>query len=416
MINNSISGCPICSSQNTEIIFSLECGNIDNSFLYPEVNLNVCTECGHVFNKLSQNELDGLYKYYNQEYAPTNIVSKDIQGDRPGSQSKYTFERYSQLYDTIEPFLTPEVKILDVGCAMGGFLEFLHQKGFRNLFGVDMTENYVEQAKNSSKFTIELGNADQIPFEDNTFDVVVMEQVLEHVHAPVAVFKEIKRVVKTDGVFSIGVPDALRYQQSNFFDFYWILLREHIQHFDNVHIKILAENNGFEVIENRETNHFVMSDKMVMPNLYTVLKSVERNKKTDDNTASAFHLIASIQNYLNQERIKLENKREQIANIIKSKRPVYVWGIGREFLYLYENAGLKECNIAGLIDRNELKKSTYSINGIKISDENILSHSSLDAVLFITAFAHIDSISVLAKELGFKGEVFEFDDSQNYSK
>lgn len=407
--------CPICSSYKNETIHIIDCGNIDNSELYSTVYLKVCNSCGHIFNSITENELIGLNHYYNDEYAPANINSTDIKGDRPGSASKFTFDRYCQLYETIEPFLSPEFKILDLGCAMGGFLDFLYEKGYHNLYGVDPTKEYVAKANDKNKYKLKLGDAGNIPFDDNSFDIVIMEQVLEHVSNPVQVFKEVKRVLTDNGIFCIGVPDASRYSDFAFFDYYWIILREHIQHFDDNHIKYLAESEKYELVKTRKTKHFVMAEKMVMPNLYSVLRSVSKNNLTDSKFTSAFELKTKIQGYIEQEDRKIQIKKKQIEQIAESNRPVYVWGIGREFLFLYKNTELKSCNIAALIDKNALKKKSYSVDGIRISDENVLKEATQDSVLVITAFAHVESIEQAALDLGYKGEVLEFEKENAFS-
>ena len=53
-------------------------------------------------------------------------------------------------------------------------------------------------------------------------------------------FREAKRVLADDGYLCIGIPDASRYDKMYFFDFFWFLIREHIQHFDIEHLKLLA--------------------------------------------------------------------------------------------------------------------------------------------------------------------------------
>lgn len=100
----SFNTCPICHALNSETIHTLDCGNMDNSKLYPTVRLKICLHCGHAFNELSDDEIDGLKEYYNIEYAPTNLSAADMGGDRPGSTGNLTIDRYSQLYDILSPY------------------------------------------------------------------------------------------------------------------------------------------------------------------------------------------------------------------------------------------------------------------------------------------------------------------------
>jgi hypothetical protein len=93
--------CPLCYGEKNETVLSLECGNFDNSSLYPVVNVIYCKSCGHLFNLLSEDDLKGLNLYYEKEYAPANLNAGVLSGDRPGSESEFTSIRYSQLYALI---------------------------------------------------------------------------------------------------------------------------------------------------------------------------------------------------------------------------------------------------------------------------------------------------------------------------
>lgn len=399
--------CPICQARETETMHSLACGNLDKSRLYPNVRVNACLRCGHIFNELTADELEGLNDYYNHEYAPSNLSATDKTGDRPGSAGSLTNQRYDQLYRALSPHIHSRQKILDVGCALGGFLDYLHYKGFIQLSGVDMAETYVEQARLNNKYRIEIGHAEALPFDDHVFDVIVMEQVLEHLFNPIQAFQEAMRVLRSGGIFCIGVPNAARYADCYFFDFYWLLLREHIQHFDIAHVAYLGSQTGFDLLEYQKTVHAIMTERMIMPNLYAVFRLADSISQSGKPDFDNFKLKRLLSIYLQQEEVRQSIKRQKITELIQSQQPVFAWGIGREFLYLYELAGLRRCNIAGLIDANPYKQKSCSVDEMKIeSAGELLSNTPADAVLLITAIAHTDSIMKAAKSLGFKGDFF----------
>ena len=139
--------CPICSSFSTIAILDLHCGNLDDSTLYETVKVYACEQCGHVYNGLLPDEILGLVRYYDEEYAPVNMGSLEKTGDRPGSNDKNTFARYGQLYDLLSEYITREVRVLDIGCAMGGFLDYLQTKGIKSLAGIDPTQKYINYAQ-----------------------------------------------------------------------------------------------------------------------------------------------------------------------------------------------------------------------------------------------------------------------------
>lgn len=84
-------------------------------------------------------------------------------------------------------------KILDLGCGSG-----IISKDFENFFaadlvGVDIIDNRVVP------INFKLVNGRDLPFDENTFDAVLISYVLHHTQDPIRVLKEAKRVAKTGG-------------------------------------------------------------------------------------------------------------------------------------------------------------------------------------------------------------------------
>lgn len=397
--------CPICRHNGGEDLIKLNCGNFDRSPLYRSANIVLCQSCGHIYNKLNKADISGLSDYYNYEYSPNNLSSTNFGGDRPGSADLASLKRYRNLYALIKPYLQSHMKILDGGCATGGFLDFLNGVGMNNLYGIDFSKKYIKVAiKNNHK--VKFGNVEKIPFGDKYFNLVVMDQVLEHLVNPKRAFVEAKRVLSTNGgLLCISVPDASRYKEKRFFDFYWFLLREHIQHFDIWHLKLLGLLNGFEMIDYSKTESPMMSNKMILPALNVVfrLKSVSNIKK-NTNDEGKFKLHTKIESYINQEFKSTESKIKTIKQLSVENKPLYVYGMSREFLYLYE-LGLKKCNIASLIDDTPFKQKKLKVDGRKIYGSSVLSKAPKNSVILITAFAHTPKMKENLKRIDYQGKI-----------
>jgi|APSaa5957512535_1039671.scaffolds.fasta_scaffold22148_3 SAM-dependent methyltransferase len=396
--------CPVCSCTNIKKILNLKSGNIDRSTLYENIIIQSCEKCGHVFNRLMKDDYINLLNYYNHEYAPTNIGSSNLGGDRPGGKSTYTMNRHLQLFNLFKSYTNEEMNILDVGCAMGGMLSFLKDQGYDNLYGIDLTQKYLDIAAKNKDLKIEFGSAEDIPFDDNTFELVILDQVMEHLINPKKAFQEAKRVLKKGGLFCIGVPDAGRYNQEYFFDFYWFLMREHIQHFNLTNLEILANLEGFELIKFSHTDTPMMSEKMILPNLNVIFKYTGNKKEIESDNLSK-RLPFKMQQYISAELNRLDKKKILFKKIAQEGRPVYIWGIGREFLYLYENTALKICNIKGLFDSSEYKQKNSTIDGLAVSNTDKISLAAEDSILIITAIAHQDLVSRVAISSGYKGDI-----------
>ncbi len=406
MEKNGLITCPICNSKETNNILELDCGNFNNSTLYQFVKLNVCKKCGHVYNILSLDDINGLMKYYNNEYSQINLSSTDKIGDRPGSSNLFTLKRHTQLYSLISPYINASSKVLDVGCAMGGFLDYLYNQGLSNLYGIDLIEDYVSYAQKKGIYNIKLGNAESIPFEDNTFDLLILDQVIEHLIDPIKVFQEARRVLSQDGIICIGIPDASRYDEIYLFDFYWFIMREHVHHFDINHLKLVAELEGFKLESSSKNQTPMVSEKYILPNLNAIFR-LTSEKCGLNISESCFKLENRVKNYIKNEFKRLNRKKKVIDDLIKSQKPLYFWGIGREFLYLYASTKLKNCNIAGLIDTNPYKRRTLTVGGMKIIDKSVLKKAASYSVLIISAIAHVEQIKATLTELGYSGQIIE---------
>lgn len=101
---------------------------------------------------------------------------------------------------------TKTLNCLDFGCSVGIITQFfgLH---FKKVIGIDVDNLAVEKAKKNNtdknvSFTVSKEN--KIPFKDNSFDVVVFNQIYEHVENPEKIMIEIRRVLKKRGICFFG--------------------------------------------------------------------------------------------------------------------------------------------------------------------------------------------------------------------
>lgn len=98
-----------------------------------------------------------------------------------------------------------EAKTLDIGCGVGDFLKFRP-----NTIGVDINQHCVDWCKEQG-LDAKYMNVDELPFQDNFFDSVIIDNVLEHIKNPNSLLIEIYRVLKTKGILIVGVPGPKGY-------------------------------------------------------------------------------------------------------------------------------------------------------------------------------------------------------------
>lgn len=100
----------------------------------------------------------------------------------------------------------PDAKILDLGCGSAWV-----GRHFEHYTGLDSSPEAVEAAAAHGISVIQGSVVDRLPFEDASFDGVIAKDLLEHVPDPVAVVREITRVLKPGGKAFASSPDAQRW-------------------------------------------------------------------------------------------------------------------------------------------------------------------------------------------------------------
>jgi len=111
--------------------------------------------------------------------------------------------------DLFSKYVDKGAKILDYGCGYGRTLLELKEHQFTHLFGVDFSEAMVKRAQSngSNDINVALITSGQLPFEDHTFDAVLLFAVLTCVYKNQeqdAILDEIKRVLKPNGIIYIN--------------------------------------------------------------------------------------------------------------------------------------------------------------------------------------------------------------------
>lgn len=103
----------------------------------------------------------------------------------------------------------PEMVVLDAGCGRSNFVLQKNRKDMATIIGIDAAKEATDGNAIADKIVI--GNLENLPFEDGSFDAVTSLWVLEHVRHPERVFSEIARVLKPGGRFFFVTPYACSY-------------------------------------------------------------------------------------------------------------------------------------------------------------------------------------------------------------
>ncbi len=130
-------------------------------------------------------------------------------------------------------------RILDVGCGTGANLLMLSKYGYAE--GVDVSEDALAFCRERGLENVKLGAAEQLPYDDGTFDLVTALDVVEHLDDDLAGLREMRRVLRPGGRVLLFVPT---------FMFLWGLqddVSHHRRRYRMPELRRVLEQAGFEI-------------------------------------------------------------------------------------------------------------------------------------------------------------------------
>lgn len=102
--------------------------------------------------------------------------------------------------------LPPTAKVLDVGSGTGSNLRLLAELGFRDVTGVDASETAIRFCSEKGLGTVLAGDACALPCVDDTYDLVLATDIVEHVDDDARALAELRRVMRPGAYAILTVP------------------------------------------------------------------------------------------------------------------------------------------------------------------------------------------------------------------
>jgi len=162
------------------------------------------------------------------------------------------------------------LSLLDVGCGLGGASRYFAHEWNCRVTGIDLTEEYVQVAEALAKRTGMAGSVSYrctsalaLPFAAGTFDGAYMLHVGMNIKDKMAVFAEIRRVLKSQGVF--GIYDVMQESEGELsFPVPWASSAETSFVESAAAYRRLLDAAGFEVRKGRSRREFAIEFFRVM--------------------------------------------------------------------------------------------------------------------------------------------------------
>ena len=134
--------------------------------------------------------------------------------------------------------------VLDVGCATGALLAFLHDRGWR-VTGVEISA-CCEYARNERKLDVRNLPLEENKFPDESFDVVLASHLIEHLNDPRSFLAETFRILKDGGYVFISTPNISGFQARLFGGSWRSAIFDHLYLFSARTLKRMLKEAGFK--------------------------------------------------------------------------------------------------------------------------------------------------------------------------
>jgi len=159
-------------------------------------------------------------------------------------------------------------KVLEIGCGYGILLNKINSL---DKIGIETNKYAVNYClKNKLNVKLDKKIEERINFNSNTFNFIIMNEVIEHFHNPNAVLKECHRILKTKGKIIITTPIKSIFNQH--------LSPTHFSEMNIREMKNILEQNNFK-INNFEVNGFRFINLLLRTFIYQPAQFIRKNKK-----------------------------------------------------------------------------------------------------------------------------------------
>ena len=293
-----IMNCPVCSSDNTEIVYSDKNSCITNIKFSLPLTICICNQCSFVYNAVSHKD----------EYskAITNAYTEFKKNDFFSFPNK-SAENMRTLNMILKHL--PEKKdinILEIGSNRGDMLFMIKEKiPNANILGIDPTKYNELSVPTIHAFY----DCDMF---SKAYDLVILQHVLEHMENPLTTIQSTKNILKDNGLLYVEVPDIMNCLQYCVEDF----TLEHVNYFS---IQTLSNAlQGFDIIDSDQYSF-----------LRTTSKPVKQKHK---------HNFSDINRIKKLFKIYNENKSNLINEIKKSSyrgERIIFYGISYYFISIF---------------------------------------------------------------------------------
>jgi SAM-dependent methyltransferase len=381
--------CATCGGGEGVRLFEQRFAMIDGGSVLDGYDVVACGSCGAVFGDgvPDQSALDAYYR----------DLSKYENAALAGHESDTDRLRFGVTADLLARQVpSPGARVLEIGCASGGLLAQLAQRGVRDVQGLDPSPACGAAARRLHDVEVRTGSIFDDAWRGETFDLVVLIAVLEHLRDLPRTFGVLRGLLRPGGLLHLEVPDAQAFSEHVEVPFQQFSV-EHINFFTDASLANLAGRFGFETVSlGREVRDTGRRGQEPVTHGTFLFDGVPRPAKQDEKGP------ASIRAYVARSRALEARSIAEAARIAQEGRPVLVWSVGTQALRLLATTPLGTADIRAFIDSNP-RYAGKTLNGRPIVPPLQIRAFSEPIVIASTGFQ--DAIVRQIRSLGLPNEI-----------
>lgn len=231
--------CPSCGSESMVNKYTIK----DYFLTGEDFGIDQCTGCELLLTN-PRPKPENLSRYYKSEAYLSHTAAK--KGFVSGIYKMVRDISLAKKHKLITGYI-PSGNILDIGCGTGEFLNFMKSHGWQTT-GIEPADEARNFAIDNYKLDV-FGESKINELPSSGFDVITLWHVLEHVPDLQDRIKQLKRLLKTDGLLVFALPNHDSWD-AQFYGKYWAAwdVPRHLYHFNQSSFSILMQNHQLQII------------------------------------------------------------------------------------------------------------------------------------------------------------------------
>lgn len=240
--------CPLCARNAAEPwLHVVDPAAPEQGAVWP---LQRCGACSLIFLNPRPTEIASTEFYRHAGYLPFSsaVTAKNAYAHLYGWLRRYNLRWKRRAITAFHKRGLPfSGRLLDVGCGTGEFLQEMQHAGWE-VAGIERDLDAAQFAREHLHLKVMTGSVDDLAKAGDQFDVITLWHVLEHLYRPREVLQSLSKLLGSDGVVVIAVPNIAGVD-AKFYGSYWVALDapRHVQHFSLATLQNLAASVGLKL-------------------------------------------------------------------------------------------------------------------------------------------------------------------------